>query len=251
MTMPITVCGAPAAATPRSSVGESTLARPTTATSETSSSAKLAQAAGGAAAAHAPIRRRVPRRQEVVAVADGLHEDEDAPERERGDAGEGELRRRCRRARRAGREARQHERQRRQRDQRGERRGRALEAERLLVVAEAADQQAQADHAVADDHDRREDRVARQRRLVGAAGEHHRDDQRDLDHRDREARISVPNGSPTRCATTSAWCTAASTAPMSAGMRECRRGHSAHGQDQCNDDDRERNQRAAAMVQRS
>ena len=27
------------------------------------------------------------------------------------------------------------------------------------------------------------------------------------------ARTSDPNGSPTRCATTSAWCTAASTAP--------------------------------------
>ena len=31
------------------------------------------------------------------------------------------------------------------------------------------------------------------------------------------ARTSVPNGSPTRCATTSAWCTEASTEPHSAG----------------------------------
>ncbi len=30
------------------------------------------------------------------------------------------------------------------------------------------------------------------------------------------ARTSVPNGSPTRCATISAWCTAATTAPTSA-----------------------------------
>ena len=30
------------------------------------------------------------------------------------------------------------------------------------------------------------------------------------------ARIRVPNGSPTRCATTSAWCTEASTEPISA-----------------------------------
>jgi hypothetical protein len=30
------------------------------------------------------------------------------------------------------------------------------------------------------------------------------------------ASTSVPNGSPTRCATTSAWCTAARTAPIKA-----------------------------------
>ena len=54
MAMPITVAGAPTAATARSSVGESSLARPTTATSETSSRAKLAQAVfsdGGGACA--------------------------------------------------------------------------------------------------------------------------------------------------------------------------------------------------------
>ena len=52
--MPITVGGAPAAATARSSDGDSTLARPITATSETISSAKLAHASfadGGAACA--------------------------------------------------------------------------------------------------------------------------------------------------------------------------------------------------------
>ena len=51
-------------------------------------------------------------------------------------------------------------------------------------MAEAADQQAQPDDAVADDHHRREDRIARQGRLFRAAGEHDRDDQRDLDHGD-------------------------------------------------------------------
>ena len=44
MAMPITVRGAPAAAIARSIVGESTLASPTTATSETRSRPKLAQA---------------------------------------------------------------------------------------------------------------------------------------------------------------------------------------------------------------
>jgi hypothetical protein len=73
-----------------------------------------------------------------------------------------------------------------ERDQRRQPRGRALEAERLLAVTDAAGDHAQTDRAVGDDHDRREDRVARQRRRLGAAGEHHREDQRDLDHRHRE-----------------------------------------------------------------
>jgi hypothetical protein len=38
------------------------------------------------------------------------------------------------------------------------------------------------------------------------------------------ARISVPNGSPTRCATTSAWCTAAMTAATSAAATIARTG---------------------------
>jgi ribonuclease E len=79
-------------------------------------------------------------------------------------------------------------RERRQGDQRRQRRGRALETEGLLVVLEAAGKQAQPNDPVADDHDRREDRVARQRRFVGPAGKHDREDQRQLDHRhgDRE-----------------------------------------------------------------
>ena len=58
MTMPITVAGRPAEATTRSIVGESALASPITATSETRSRPKLAQASrtdgGGACADSSP-----------------------------------------------------------------------------------------------------------------------------------------------------------------------------------------------------
>ena len=52
------------------------------------------------------------------------------------------------------------------------------------MVADAAEQYAEPDHTVADDHDRREYRVAREQRLVIAARQHHRDDKGDLDDRD-------------------------------------------------------------------
>jgi hypothetical protein len=54
----------------------------------------------------------------------------------------------------------------------------------LFVMAQAAQQQADADHAVADDHDRRENRVACQKGSVGSARQHHREDQRHFDDRD-------------------------------------------------------------------
>ena len=53
-------------------------------------------------------------------------------------------------------------------------------------MREAAKQQAQPDDAVADDHHRRVDRVARQFRHLAAPGDHHRQDQRGLDDRDGE-----------------------------------------------------------------
>jgi len=43
------------------------------------------------------------------------------------------------------------------------------------------------------------------------AGDHQGDDQRHLDDRDSHRKDQDPNGSPTRWATTSAWCTADST----------------------------------------
>ena len=54
------------------------------------------------------------------------------------------------------------------------------------MVGERADENADSDHAVDDDHDRRKDRVARERGFVGAAGQHHRQDEGHLDHRDRD-----------------------------------------------------------------
>ena len=57
--------------------------------------------------------------------------------------------------------------------------------EHLLAVPEPAQQEAEPDDSVAHDHDRGEYRIARQRRLGVAEGEHQRDDQRDFDHRDR------------------------------------------------------------------
>jgi hypothetical protein len=51
-------------------------------------------------------------------------------------------------------------------------------------VAQAAEQQAHAHHAVADDHDRGVDGVARHAGGVGATGQHHGQHQRHLDHRD-------------------------------------------------------------------
>ena len=50
----------------------------------------------------------------------------------------------------------------------------------------AADEQAGADQAVEDDHHRGEYGIAGEARRGLAAGQHHRHDQRDLDHRDRE-----------------------------------------------------------------
>ena len=156
--------GAPAASTAGSIVGESSLARPTTATSETSRRAKLAQRR---------LRRRWRRvrlfvgrplgGQEIVAMADRLDEHERAPQHERRDRREGELLVGI-----AG---------------PGElvvKVGSTSEsvaitinaasavsrprAGTLLAVAQAADDDAKADRAVADDHDGGEDRVARQRR---------------------------------------------------------------------------------------
>ena len=99
------------ASTASSIAGDSTLASPTTATSATQQQAEADERGPARTAARRAPRRRPPRRrrQEVVAVADGLDEHEQAVERERGDRGERELRRRELRAGPAGRERRQHE----------------------------------------------------------------------------------------------------------------------------------------------
>ena len=117
-------------------------------------------------------------------MAHRLEEHEHAPHRERRDADEAELRGRVARPLRADGEGRHHQHEGRERGERRQRRAGALDPERLLAVAQRAEQHAGADHAVGDDHDGRVHRVARERGLVLAAGEHHRDDQRRLDRGD-------------------------------------------------------------------
>ena len=128
-------------------------------------------------------------RQEVVAVADGLDEDEQGVERERGDRGEGELGGGELAEGRALGERGQHERERRQRAHRGQRGRRPLGVEVGEAPSQRADDQAEADDPVARDHHRREHGVPGERGgVVAVAGDHQRHDQPDLDHghRDRE-----------------------------------------------------------------
>ena len=61
-----------------------------------------------------------------------------------------------------------------------------MEAEALLAVKRAAQQQAQPDDAGQDDHHGGEDGVAGERRRVRTARQHQRHDQRDFDHGDRD-----------------------------------------------------------------
>ena len=58
-----------------------------------------------------------------------------------------------------------------------------LHLKALLMMADAARQQAEPDDAVADQHHGGEGGVARERRGFGSAGQHHGDDQSDFDHR--------------------------------------------------------------------
>ena len=75
-------------------------------------------------------------------MAHRLDEDENRPQRGRGDRDEYELQRAVGTARRGRRESREHERERRHDDQRSEPRAGSLDAKRLLVVREAAHQDA-------------------------------------------------------------------------------------------------------------
>ena len=115
-------------------------------------------------------------------MAHRLHEDEGAVEHGRHHAGEDELRGREARPRRRRRVVRQDEGEGDERGQDRKRGARTLELEALLEMPRPAPQQAHADKAVADDHDGRKHRVAREARGLRAAAEHDRDDERHLDH---------------------------------------------------------------------
>ena len=83
-------------------------------------------------------------------------------------------------ARRAGRKYRQDERERCHHDQRGKPCSGPLDAEGLLAVRKATEQNAYTYDTVADDHHGSIDRVARQDRHVFAACNHHGEDERGL-----------------------------------------------------------------------
>ncbi len=158
----------------------------TTASSETSNIralAAVAEAEGGVmlVALVAPGLGK-----EIVAVADRLDEDEHAVKDHRQGADEHELGRRILRTELRQSEVRQDERQDREREEHAQGRGRAPDAERLFVVAHAADQQAKADHAVQHDRHGGKHRVAGKGILYRAARQHRRDDQRGFDHGDGE-----------------------------------------------------------------
>jgi hypothetical protein len=113
-------------------------------------------------------------------MADGLHEDEYPPEDQRRHAREGELGRRVRPAARRGCERGQDERQRGEGAQDRQGVAGSLDLEREDVVPYGTHQQAQAHDAIAHDHHDREHRVAGEGAGCRAAGQHHREDQRQL-----------------------------------------------------------------------
>ena len=148
---------------PASIDGDSTLARPTTATRASSSRPKLAAACllGGAACASSFDTSPRAGNSRGVARSARTRTPPTAPATPPTQRPAAE---RVGRARRAGGERRQHHRQRGHRHHRRQAGVGAFDAERLLVVPQATHHQAQADHAVADDHHRGVDRVARQTR---------------------------------------------------------------------------------------
>ncbi len=127
-------------------------------------------------------------------MAHRLKEHEHQPDRERAGGHEGELRRAVLRIPRAYREHRHDQDERGEGGERRQRGAGALGVELQLAVTQRAEQHAQADHAGADDHDRRVQRVARERGGVRSPGEHHRDNQRHLDRRNRECEHQRPEG---------------------------------------------------------
>jgi hypothetical protein len=118
-------------------------------------------------------------------VAHRLHEGEGQPEHEAAHAHEGELGGGVVGAGQAGGEVRQYQGERHHRQQHREVGLGAAGAEVLLAVADRAHHDAQAGHAMQHQHHGGVDGVAQQGGF-GLAAEHDRDDQAELDHRDRQ-----------------------------------------------------------------
>ena len=117
-------------------------------------------------------------------MPDRLHEQKHAVQQQRHDADELQLRGRIKRPWSGLGIVRQDQRDRRQRPQHAQRRGGALFLEALLMMPRAAEHQAQPDDAVQHQHHCGEHGIPRQRAAAVPGGQHHRNDQRDLDHRD-------------------------------------------------------------------
>jgi hypothetical protein len=122
---------------------------------------------------------------EKVAVPAGLDIEEDRVEQDGNDADEFELDPRVNRSRRGESIVRQNQRDGRHREQHAEIGVGAGDLDVLLAIAQPADEDADADQAIADDHHHRKHGVARQRRHRFFA-EHQCCDQRDLDDGDRK-----------------------------------------------------------------
>jgi len=122
--------------------------------------------------------------QKIVPVPHGLHQQK-RPVEHQGDRGDkDELSGTVGRAGTGGRVIGQNEGQNGDGRKRGQGGGGALEGEDLLPVAPSAKQQAQADDAGQNEHDRGKYRIPGQGRGLFAAGQHERDDQRDFDDGD-------------------------------------------------------------------
>ena len=125
-------------------------------------------------------------RQKMVFMAHRLHKNEDQIKNQRHQTGKPQLRIRVAWPRRGGGELRQNQRQRGQRRQHGERGATAFSTKANDAMANATSQQTNADHTVADDHHRGKNSIPRQAARFVAAREHHRDDQGNFDHGDRQ-----------------------------------------------------------------
>jgi hypothetical protein len=131
------------------------------------------------------LRRAAEIGQEIVAMTHGLDVEEDAVEGEGDEAHEAQLGGGVERPGHARRVGRQDQGERSERHQHDEIGAGARQAEALLAIAQAAQDQAEPDHTVADDHDHREDGLAREAGRA-LAGQHDREDQGDLDHGHRD-----------------------------------------------------------------
>ena len=154
--------GAPIIAVATSTTSENFFASSTTASSETSSSAMLS-ASIRFDSGHRRLAGAVGLADEIIAMPDGLGIEKHAVENEGDDADEAELGRRIDRPRRRQRIIGHDQRDGRQHEQHAEIEvGDPVTWNILLAVAQAADEDADADEAVADDHHHREHGVARQ-----------------------------------------------------------------------------------------